>query len=323
MKPWTVVMRPLAFSLAALLGAGCAMTPEANNALESARSTYRLARADPEVQLRAPVELQLAERSLAQAERFWKDGADPGMVGHHAYLAEQRARIAMKTADYRKAEAAVATSGEQRSRVLLEARSRDLEAERRTAEAERRKAEAQRQAAAELKREAERSRQQLLDEKRVADERATQLAADMQRLQSEMADLKAQQTERGWVLTLRNDLLFDSGKAALKPGGDKAVENLAQLMKRQPEREITIEGFTDSTGSEELNRRLSEQRAQAVKQALVARGIEAQRIDARGYGPAFPIASNDTPTGRQLNRRVEVVIAPEPRFSSSGGATGK
>jgi len=303
MKPWTI---PLVFSLAALIGAGCAMTPETNNVLESARSTYRLAQADPEVQLRAPVELQLAERSLAQAERFWKEGADPGVVGHHAYLAEQRARIAMKTAEYRKAEAAVATSAEQRNRVLLDARSRQLEAERRRAEA--------------LELDAERAQRQALDDKRVAGEQAAQLAAEMQRLQSEMADLKAQQTERGWVVTLRNELLFDSGKAALKPGGDKAIENLAQLMKRQPERDISIEGFTDSTGSEDLNRRLSEQRAQAVKQALVARGIEPQRIDARGYGPAFPVASNDTPTGRQLNRRVEVVIAP-PARASSGGAT--
>jgi outer membrane protein OmpA-like peptidoglycan-associated protein len=296
MTPLRSAVGPLAFALAALIGAGCAVTPQANNAVESARSTYRLAQADPEVQLRAPVELQLAERSLAQAERLRKDRADPAIVAHHAYLAEQRARIAMKTADYRKAEAALATSGEQRNRVLLEARSRELEAERRNAEAQRLKAEEQRQSAEALK--------------RAADEGAAQIAAEMQRLQSEMAELKAQQTERGWVLTLGSELLFDSGKATLKPGGQKAVENLAQLMRRQPEREITIEGFTDSTGSEELNRRLSEQRAQAVKDALIARGVEAQRIDARGYGPAFPVASNDTPTGRQLNRRVQVVFAP-------------
>ena len=312
MNPLSAV-RLLAFSLAALLGAGCATAPQSHNSLESARSVYRLALADPEVQLRAPVELQLAERSLVQAERFWKEGADPGIVAHHAYLAEQRSRIAMKTAEYRKAEAAVATSGENRSRVLLEARSRELEAERQ-------KAEAQRQAAEELRREAERSQRQALDDKRVAEERAMQLTSEMQRLQSEVSDLKTQQTERGWVLTLRNELLFDSGRANLKPGAEKALENLAQLMKRQPQGEISIEGFTDSTGSEEVNRRLSEQRAQAVKQALVARGIEASRIDARGYGPAFPVASNDTPTGRQLNRRVEVVIAP-PARAAAGGAT--
>jgi outer membrane protein OmpA-like peptidoglycan-associated protein len=289
------------------LVAGCAISPQANNAVESARSTYRLAHADPEVHLRAPGELQLAQRTLAEAERFLNAGEDPAVVAHLAYLSEQRARIAMKTAEFRKAEAAVATSSEQRNRVLLEARTREAESQRQQAQAQ--------------KTEADVVRQQALQEKRATDERGAQLAAEMQRLQGEVSDLKARETERGWVLTLRNDLLFDSGRASLKPGAYKAVDHLSQFMRKQADRDIVIEGFTDSTGSEELNRRLSEQRAQAVKEALVARGVEAQRIDARGYGPAFPIASNETPTGRQLNRRVEVVVSPEPRMSSSGGAT--
>ena len=115
----------------ALLAAGCAMTPEANVSMEGARSTYRQAAASQDVQARAPVELQVAERALAEADRLWKSGADPAIVAHHAYLAEQRARIAMTTADYRKAEAALATSGEQRERVLIEARNRELEAKTR------------------------------------------------------------------------------------------------------------------------------------------------------------------------------------------------
>lgn len=296
------------------LVAGCAMTPQANNAIESARSTYRMALADPEVNLHAPVELQLAQRSLGEAEKMWTAGGDSAIVAHLAYLAEQRSRIAMKTADYRKAEAAVATSSERRNRVLLEARTREAETRKLEADLARERAELQAG-------QAQQAQQQLMEEKRVTSERGALLAAEMRRLQGEMTDLKAQQTERGWVLTLRNDLLFDSGRASLKPGGQKAVENLAQFMRKQADREISIEGFTDSTGSDELNRRLSEQRAQAVKQALVSRGIEPGRIEARGYGPAFPIASNETPVGRQLNRRVEVVVAPEPRLSSSGGAT--
>ena len=236
-----------------LLAAACAATPEGNRALESARLSYAQAAAHPEVPLRAPVELQVAERSLAQAEALWRGGADPALVSHHAYLADQRARIAMASADYRKAEARVATSGEQRNRA--------------------------------------------------------QLAAEIDRLQSQISELKAQPTGRGWVLTLSGDLLFDSGEAALKPGGEKAVENLAQFMQKEPDPGIIIESFTDSTGPAEVNRRLSEQRARAVRDALVARGVAAQRIQARGYGPAYPVASNDTPVGRQLNRRVQVVIA--------------
>jgi outer membrane protein OmpA-like peptidoglycan-associated protein len=258
--------------------------------------------ADPQVQLRAPVELAFAERALAQAERLWRDGKPADLVAHQAYLAGQRARIAQKTAQYRSAEATVATSSEQRNRIVLEARERE-------AAAAKEQARAAKLALAESER-----RAQELGEPGVLQkserERSAGLAAELGRLKSQISDLKAQQTGRGWVLTLRNDLLFDAGSATLKAGGQRAVENLAQFMRRHPDREIAIEGFTDSAGSIETNRKLSEGRAAAVKSALVARGIEPGRIDSRGYGPAFPVASNDTSTGRQLNRRVEIVINP-------------
>jgi outer membrane protein OmpA-like peptidoglycan-associated protein len=292
--------------LATALG-GCAMTPQANHSLDRARQAYSQAQAHPDVQARAPVELQVAQRQLAEAERLWNTGgADPAAVSHLAYLAEQRANIAMQTAQMRRAEAAVATAGNERNRVLLEARTREAEASRLEAEASRLQAEA--------------ARSQAMDEKRAGDAGAALLAEEVRRLQTQVSELRTQQTGRGWVLTLANDVLFDSGRATLKPGAQKAVENLAQFLLKQADREITIEGFTDATGSDELNRRLSEQRADAVKRALVARGIEADRIDTRGYGPAFPVASNDSAVGRQLNRRVQVVVAPEPRLSSSGSA---
>jgi outer membrane protein OmpA-like peptidoglycan-associated protein len=292
-----------------VLVAGCVAIPRATNELESARAAYRAAAANAAVQARAPVELQIAQRAMADAERFQKADADPALVAHFAYLAEQRARIAMKTAELRAAEAAVATSGEQHSRMQLDLSAR----ERADSQARKLQADLARDEAQVL-------RQQAAGEKRMADERAAQHAAEMRRLQGEMSELKARETERGWVLTMRNDLLFDSGQATLKPGGHKALENLAAFMRLEPRREIAIEGFTDSSGSAEANRRLSEARAAAVKQALVSRGIEPHRIDARGFGPAFPVASNETAVGRQLNRRVEVVIAPERR-ASFGGAT--
>ena len=134
--------------------------------------------------------------------------------------------------------------------------------------------------------------------------------ADVKRLEAELADLRAKETSRGWVLTLKNELLFDTGGSELKPGGERALDNLVQFLEKHSDRSIAIEGFTDSTGSKEQNQALSEKRAWAVKAALVARGIASNRIDARGYGPSFPIAGNDTPAGRQLNRRVEIVIDP-------------
>jgi outer membrane protein OmpA-like peptidoglycan-associated protein len=286
--------------LGAALAAGCAVTPPvANESLEDARAAYRMASTDPQVQLRAPVELALAERELADAEKAWRDGAAPELVRHRAYLAQQRARIALRTADYRDAEARVATAGNARNRILLEARSREAENAREQArQAELARAEAERRAD-------ELARQKSPEAQGTAD-----LGAELRRLRSEVSELKTRQTERGWVLTLTNELLFDSGRTALKPGGRRALDKLGQFMRRHPERDVAIEGFTDSTGSDEANRLLSERRALAVKQALVERGVERGRIDARGYGPAFPVASNDNPTGRQLNRRVEIIINP-------------
>jgi len=104
-------MRVALFALGAALMAGCTAIPRATNELESARAAYRTAAASPEVQARAPVELQIAERALADAERFQKADADPAKVAHFAYLAEQRSRIAIKTAELRTAEAALVTSG--------------------------------------------------------------------------------------------------------------------------------------------------------------------------------------------------------------------
>jgi outer membrane protein OmpA-like peptidoglycan-associated protein len=289
-----------ALGAAGVLLAGCAAAPTANNAsLEDARASYRAASADPQVQLRAPVELAVAERALAQAEKLWRDNAPADLVAHQAYLALQRSRIALNTAQYRKAESALATSGEQRNRILLRAREQEAES-----------AKSQARVAEQARVEAEIRAEQLARTNQNQAANPADLGSELARLKAQISDLKAEQTERGWVLTLRSDALFDSGSATLKPGARRAVDNLARFMNRYPEREIAIEGFTDSVGAQEANRRLSESRAAAVKKALVARGIEPGRIDARGYGPAFPVASNETPTGRQLNRRVEIVINP-------------
>jgi outer membrane protein OmpA-like peptidoglycan-associated protein len=139
-------------------------------------------------------------------------------------------------------------------------------------------------------------------------ERETQAAqARAQALEQELANMKAKKTDRGMVLTL-GDVLFDTGKSTLKAGAYSTIERLATVLKEDSNRKVTIEGHTDSVGSDELNQQLSEARANAVRTALVERGVSDSQITALGKGESFPVASNDNAAGRQQNRRVELVF---------------
>ncbi len=131
---------------------------------------------------------------------------------------------------------------------------------------------------------------------------ASQQAAD---LQAELDQMKAKQTNRGIVLTL-GDVLFDTGRAELNPGAAAKMDQLAQFLTQHPDRRAEIDGFTDSLGSDAYNEDLSQRRANAVKAALVTRSVDP--TNTQGYGKAYPVASNTDSGGRQLNRRVEVVI---------------
>lgn len=128
-----------------------------------------------------------------------------------------------------------------------------------------------------------------------------------QELERELADLKQKQTERGTVFTL-GDALFETAKADLKPGTQNNLRRLADALKQRVDRAVIIEGHTDSQGAEAYNLSLSQRRADAVKHYLVNSGVDASRITAIGKGEGFPVATNDTASGRQQNRRVEVII---------------
>jgi len=134
-----------------------------------------------------------------------------------------------------------------------------------------------------------------------------EIAARAHRLEQELAKLKAEETERGLVLTL-GDVLFESNRSDLKAESLHDLYVLVTFLKEHPNRNILIEGHTDSVGTEGYNLELSEQRVAAVRDFLVRNGIDLERISERGYGQAYPVASNATKSGRQENRRVEVVI---------------
>ena len=142
------------------------------------------------------------------------------------------------------------------------------------------------------------------DNAKMATNAANEQAA---RLQAEIDALKATPTNRGLVLTL-GDVLFDTGKAELNSGASRKLDQLAQFLNEHPDRRVQIDGFTDSVGTDSYNEELSRRRADSVKSALLTRGIDSSRIGTQGYGKAFPVANNTDSGGRQLNRRVEVVI---------------
>jgi outer membrane protein OmpA-like peptidoglycan-associated protein len=173
-------------------------------------------------------------------------------------------------------------------------------------------------------RESEEAREQALaraKELEQARDLSDRLSAELRRLEAEVAALRAHETERGWILTLGSDVLFDVGEAKLKPEGRRAIAKVARFMRSEPERKIAIEGFTDDRGPPRLNQRLSEQRAQAVRDALVSEGLEPQRIVARGLGPAYPVAGNQDSRGRSQNRRVEILIGETVGRAATGAGS--
>jgi outer membrane protein OmpA-like peptidoglycan-associated protein len=261
------------------------MTPDRNARLEDARGSYRYVQDDPQVTGLAALELKDAGDALAQAEDAWSQRKDPSKVDHLAYVAQQKIAIAQETARRKGAEASVSQSEAERAKIQLAGRTEEAEKARLEAAGAQQSAEASQQQA------------------QNAEMRTRQL-------EGQLADLKAKKTERGMVVTL-GDVVFDTNRASLKPGGVREVQKLAAILGENPQRKVAIEGFTDSTGSDERNQELSEQRANAVREALLQMGINPSRITTRGYGKSLPVASNATETGRQLNRRVEILLSDE------------
>jgi outer membrane protein OmpA-like peptidoglycan-associated protein len=265
----------IVISVGLILGmAGCASTPQPNPVLESAKAAVRAAEADPNVAKYAALDLETARKHLDVAEAAAMHH-DDAAIDQPAYLAAQTARLAQARADGKADDARVAAGQAERDKIQLDARTRDV-------------------ATARL----------ATDTAVVQRDEATDKAA---RLQAEVDQLKATPTPRGLVLTL-GDVLFDTGKAQLNPGSARKLDQLAQFLTDHPERRVQIDGFTDSVGSDSYNMSLSQERADAVKFSLISRGIDRSRIGSQGYGKGFPVATNDESGGRQLNRRVEVVI---------------
>jgi outer membrane protein OmpA-like peptidoglycan-associated protein len=240
--------------------------------------------------------------------------------------AQAQAEADRRAAEERTAKARADAEDQANRRQEAEKARQDAEAAK--AEAERMKEEALKAAAdaAKAKEDADRARQAAVAEQQaaLAQKQAAEAEADKARqaaakAESEKADMRAQllaqlnsilqtnDSARGLIVNM-SDVLFDTGSYTLKPGAREKLAKVSGILLAHPGLSMQIEGHTDSAGGDAFNVRLSEQRADSVRDFLGEQGVALSSITAQGFGKAEPVATNDTPEGRQRNRRVEIVV---------------
>ena len=272
---------------------------------------------------------------MQPARQAAQTAEDARLVGlqrqEEEYQAEQRRAAAAREQD---AIARASAAAEQRrvaesnaqaaasQRVEAERAKAEADAARAQADAERQRAEAERQQAETARAQADADRQRAEASLRDAEaeaSRARDLATNAERERAELRDrlrqqlnviLETRETARGLIVNL-SDVLFDSGKATLKPGAREKLARVSGILVTHPDLKLEIEGHTDSVGTDSYNQGLSERRAESVRGYLVSQNIAAQSITTQGFGESKPVATNDTAAGRQQNRRVELVVSGE------------
>jgi outer membrane protein OmpA-like peptidoglycan-associated protein len=293
---------------------------EARNAVRIARWTGAESYAADTLH-KAEVSLQNAEDELAGKigkKTVQQNARDAAQTAEDARLitirrmederaANERAAAAQREADA-KAQASQSESDRLAAeRARAEAEQARLDAERARAESEaaaerarQGKAAAEAASAAEV----ERSRQAVAQ----AEQEKAQLREQLR--QQLNAILETRETARGLIVNM-SDVLFDTGKYTLKPGAREKLAKIAGIVLAHPGLKLEVEGHTDSIGSDEMNQRLSERRAETVRSYLVAQNLPPDSITAHGFGKTQPVATNANAAGRQLNRRVELVVSGE------------
>lgn len=318
-RNWNRGMRMAALAMATLLVAACATTPSAPPGAMEAREKLSALQSDPNLAPHARVEIREAEEAVRIAEQALTGSSDSALAAHRVYLADHKVEIARARATTRYAESQRKLLGEERERARLAARTQ--EADRAHADARHARGEADRaQADAQLAREEAESARLAADAARTAESEseaaAARRAAEMQR---QIEILEAEITSRGLVLTL-GDVLFATASAQLQAGAHVNLDKLVNFLNEYPERRVHIEGHTDNIGAIEYNRDLSQRRADSVRHFLTQQGIASGRITTAGMGMDRPVASNTSATGRQMNRRVEIIIENPSGSQASAGS---
>ncbi len=292
-RTWNMKKPLMAAAVAAVLLAACATAPVKPEGAAHARNMLTQLQADPNLANRAPISMQQAEAAVRIAEQ---PETDQQLVAYRVYMADRKVETARAEAETKFAEDQRVELIAQREKVRLDARTR--EADLATGKVAMARAEG-----AEQKAEADAARNQA-DAAQAAALSAQQQAEELQR---QIDTLQAKVTDRGLVLTL-GDVLFATAKADLSSGANGTLNKLVAFLNKYPDRTVDIQGYTDSVGSEDYNLGLSQRRADSVRSYLVGQGIGSGRLVTSGKGMSSPVAGNDTSSGRQQNRRVEVII---------------
>jgi outer membrane protein OmpA-like peptidoglycan-associated protein len=284
--------------LISMIATGCATAPTNPAGSADVRSKLERLQSDPNLANQAPVEIREAEAAVKLSEQ--PVGSNVSLGEHRVYVADRKVEIAIAKASTRYAEEQRSSLSQARDDARLQARTREADRAHQDA------AKAQSESAA-ANANAERAVKNAADAADAASVAAADSAQNAAKLQKQIDDLKAEATDRGLVLTLGNTL-FETGRADLQPFATSSLDKLVVFLNDYPDRNVTVEGHTDNVGSVEMNQTLSQHRADSVKSYLVKSGIQSRRLTATGIGETQPIADNTSASGRQQNRRVEVII---------------
>jgi outer membrane protein OmpA-like peptidoglycan-associated protein len=298
----------IATAVASAMLMACSVKPVKPEVANNARVKLSQLQSNQALAKQAPVAVKDAEDALRMAELPQTD-SEKG--AHLMYIAERKVDTAQALAESRLLVEQRTALSQQRETARLDSRTQEADMARSKAESARLQALAAQKDAENARSGAESARIETLAAQQASAD-AQQKAADLQR---QIAELNAKPTERGLVVTL-GDVLFDTDKSTLKSGAATNLAKLAAFLNQYPDRSVLIEGHTDSVGNEDYNQALSQRRADAVQVWLMKQGVNVDRIVTTGKGEVSPVAGNASASGRQLNRRVEVIIqdpsAPQP-----------
>ena len=322
-------LRYLLISITMILLAACAaQQPQDDAELRNLRADLEEFRSHGGLSSQVPLALAEAERAVRAAEA---DRLPDHERAHRIHVANKRIEIARSEAFRAQARNDIEQVDQRRTELLLRASRLEVQQARREAEeallmsrATLEEIERTRRDAVSAEQQREQASRRELEAReeadaahRLAEAQASEieLARREAELATEAADslrrrleyLELRETDRGVVMTL-GDVLFATGETELQPDAMSNLVDVVELLQTEPDKRVRIEGHTDSTGPGSVNMRISQQRAEAVRDALAEMGVDAERINAVGMGEDFPIASNDSEEGRSRNRRVDVIL---------------